>query len=106
MNIHTAWLLVTLAAFSSGAWWQYAGCELKQAKGQEQVLTKDAGKVETLQPAKQKGEREHEKTITIIKTSPDSCIRECIPSTILERLRYGGPACQSRPPVDGRLPVS
>jgi hypothetical protein len=106
MNSHIAWLIIATAAFASGAWWQYAGCELKQSRGQEQVLTKDAGKVETLQPAKQKGEREHEKTITIIKTSPDSCIHECIPSAILERLRYNGPACQSRPTVDGRLPVS
>ena len=47
MNIY-AWFVVVVAAFASGAWWQYAGCELKQARGQEQVLTQDAEAVEGL----------------------------------------------------------
>lgn len=104
MNIY-AWLVVVAAAFISGAWWQYAGCELKQARGQEQVLTQDAEAVEGLEPAKKQGDAEHEKTVTIIRTSPDSCLRECLPAGVADRLRYTGPPCQARPPVDGRLPA-
>lgn len=86
MNERLAWLLIALAAFACGAWWQYAGCELKQKQAQEEILDDDSKAVENLKPGDQRREIEHAKTIQIIRTSPDACLRERIPAGIDQRL--------------------